>query len=185
MKEIRLHGRGGHGTVTAAEIIVWTQVQQGNFGTAVPYFGFEKKGGPVSAFVRLDDRPVRQKTQVYHPDCIVVIDPTLMRSVNVFNGAKAGSTLVINYKNSLPPEMIPGQIETIAYVDATKIALDTIGRDIPNTVMLGAFARATGWVDIELMKQRVGEIFGEKNITACEKGYKETKVIKAKEVTVS
>lgn len=177
MKEIRLHGIGGQGTVTAAEVLVYAAVIGNKFASCFPYFGFEKKGGPVSAFVRIDDAKIRQKTQVYTPDCVVVIDPSQVQAVNVFQGVKENGLFVINTKRSIDEYNIPSEIKKIAYLDATGIALEILGRNIPSTVMLGAFTKATGWVDIDKVIARVGEIFDEKNVLAVKEGYAKTIII--------
>lgn len=177
MREIRLHGRGGQGTVTSAEILVYAAVAGEQFASCFPYFGFEKKGGPVSAFVRIDQQKIRQKNQVYNPDCVVVMDPTLVNAVNVFEGMREGSVLVINTKKSLDQYPIPPQVTRVACVDATAIALETLSRNVPNTVMLGALVAATGWVSLDHVADRSAEIFGAENATAVREGFARTVVV--------
>ncbi len=177
MKEIRLHGRGGQGIVKSAEVIVYAAVQEGKFVACFPYFGFEKKGGPVSAFVRIDDQKIREKNQVYFPHCLIVLDPTIMGATDVFQGAREDCVLVINAK-SVDSLDIPDRITTIAYIDATALSEELLGRKVPNTVMLGAYAKATGWTDVEKLAGRAGEIWGEKNKDAVLRGYSGVTVIK-------
>lgn len=177
MREIRLHGRGGQGTVTSAEILVHAAVAENLHASCFPYFGFEKKGGPVSAFVRIDTQKIRQKTQVYNPGCVVVMDPTLVSAVNVFEGMAPESVLVINTKKPISDYPIPPQVRRVGYLDATGLALDLLGRPVPNTVMLGAFVAATGWVDLERVVARAAEIFGPQNATAVREGYARTTVV--------
>lgn len=170
MKEIRIHGRGGQGAVTTSEIIVYAAVKNSSFAACFPYFGFEKKGGPVSAFVRINDQKIREKNQVYEPDCIMAFDPTLVDSVDIFKGAKPGAVLVINAK-SLEGIDIPECVTKVAYIDANQASMEMFGRLLPNTIVLGAFVRATGWVDLPHTAERVKEIWGEKNVAALQFGY--------------
>jgi len=169
VRELRLHGRGGQGTVKASEIIVFAAVRDGLFANSIPYFGFERRGAPVSAFVRLDRQPIRPKTQVYSPDCVLVMDNTLLRAVNVFDGLKPGGTLVLN--SSGIPSRMPPQVGRVASIDATTVSLDILGRSLPNTVMLGAFAAATGWVKADSLADRAAEVFGPQNADAVWAGY--------------
>ncbi|ETA79501.1 2-oxoacid:acceptor oxidoreductase family protein [Youngiibacter fragilis] len=176
MKEIRIHGRGGQGAVTTSEIIVYAAVQDGKFGACFPYFGFEKKGGPVSAFVRIDERKIREKNQVYNPNCIMVIDPTLLSSVDVFVGAKEDSILVINAK-SIEDIEIPKNITKVAFIDANKASMDIFGKLLPNTIVLGAFVKATGWVSFDKVREKTREVWGPKNIQALEFGFENVTVL--------
>lgn len=176
MKEIRIHGRGGQGAVTTSEIIVYAAVEDGKHGACFPYFGFEKKGGPVSAFVRIDDRKIREKNQVYNPNCVMVIDPTLLKSVDVFVGAKEDSILVINAK-SIEDIEIPANITKVAYVDANAASMEIFGRLLPNTIVLGAFVKATGWVSFEKVSEKTQAIWGPKNLEALEFGFNNVTIV--------
>ena len=102
MREIRFHGRGGQGTATAAEILAAAIVCDGAHAAAFPMFGFERRGAPVAAFLRLDTAPIRERTQVYAPDCLILLDPGLVRTGVIFDGFKPGGTLVVN-GSALPP----------------------------------------------------------------------------------
>ena len=163
MKEIRIHGRGGMGAVKAAEALVYAAVMDGKYGNSIPFFGFERQGAPVTAFVRISEEPIRPKNRVYHPDIIIVLDPTIMNAVNVFEGVKEGGILVLNTTHDPKDMEIPKNI--------TKIALDMIGRPITNTVMLGAFCKATGLVSVDEVAKKVEELWGAKNKEALYKGY--------------
>jgi pyruvate ferredoxin oxidoreductase gamma subunit/phenylglyoxylate dehydrogenase gamma subunit len=171
VKEIRLHGRGGQGVVTGAEIIVHGAIEKGLFASCFPFFGFEKKGGPVAAFVRIDDQKIRPKSMIYHPDCVVAVDPTIMNSVNVFEGLKAEPEgwAIINCeapdKVALPPE-----VRQFGWLNANEISLDIFGKMLPNTVMLGAFAKLTGWVEVDFVARKAADLWGEKNIEAVKAG---------------
>lgn len=163
MREIRLHGIGGLGTVKAGEILVHAAVMEGRYGNSIPFFGFERQGAPVTSFVRLDDKPIRPKNQVYTPNCVIVLEPTAMNAVDVFEGLKPESVFVLNSHNiEINRLELPSTVNRIAHVDATNIALDTIGRPITNTIMLASFVKATGWVDKEYLKERIMKMFGEK-----------------------
>ena len=171
MKEIRIHGRGGMGAVKAAEALVYAAVMDGKYGNSIPFFGFERQGAPVTAFVRISEEPIRPKNRVYHPDIIIVLDPTIMNAVNVFEGVKEGGILVLNTTHDPKDMEIPKNIASVTVVDATKIALDMIGRPITNTVMLGAFYKATGLVSVDEVAKKVEELWGAKNKEALYKGY--------------
>ena len=171
MKEIRIHGRGGMGAVKAAEALVYAAVMDGKYGNSIPFFGFERQGAPVTAFVRISEEPIRPKNRVYHPDIIIVLDPTIMNTVNVFEGVKEGGILVLNTTHDPKDMEIPKNIASVTVVDATKIALDMIGRPITNTVMLGAFCKATGLVSVDEVAKKVEELWGAKNKEALYKGY--------------
>jgi pyruvate ferredoxin oxidoreductase gamma subunit/phenylglyoxylate dehydrogenase gamma subunit len=178
MVEIRLHGRGGMGTVKAAEVIVHARVIQGGYGNSIPFFGFERQGAPVTSFVRLDDKPIRPKTQVYEPDCVIVLDATLGVAVDLYEGMRDGSILVINTAEAPENLPVPDRVRTIVTVDATELSLRRLGKAIPNTVMLGAFVRGTGWVDLESVAERVGTLWGDANAALVREAFAATRVFK-------
>jgi pyruvate ferredoxin oxidoreductase gamma subunit len=174
MKEIRIHGRGGQGSVTAAELLAVAAFADGKFSQAFPAFGVERRGAPVQAFTRISDEPIRLRSQIYEPDYVIVQDPTLLEVVDVASGSKESGIIIIN--TEYPPESFKLATKAkIMTVDATKIALDVIGRPIVNTVLLGAFAGATGEVDPASIKEAVQERFpgkvGERNAEAIQKAY--------------
>jgi pyruvate ferredoxin oxidoreductase gamma subunit/2-oxoisovalerate ferredoxin oxidoreductase gamma subunit len=176
MKEIRFHGRGGQGAVTAAELLAVSVGYSGKYSQAFPFFGVERRGAPVMSFCRLDEKPIRMHQQVYEPDVIVVLDPTLDPKM-MNKGLKVDGIAVINTKQAAGETGISAA--KIYTVDATGIALKNLGRPIINTAMLGAFAKATGLVNLEDIKKAVGERFSgplaEKNIKAVEECYNEVK----------
>ena len=151
MIEIRFHGRGGQGAVTAANILAIAAFKEGKDVQAFPYFGVERRGAPVTAFTKIDDKPVRIKSQIYEPDYVVVLDSSLLKAVNVTQGLKNGGTVIINADKK--PEDIKGVQGKIATVDATAIAvkhgLGSKEAPIVNTAILGAFAKATDVVKLE------------------------------------
>ncbi len=176
MKEIRLHGRGGMGTVKASEIIVYAKVAANGYGNSIPFFGFERQGAPVTAFVRLDDKPIRPKTQVYAPDCVIVLDPTIQNAVDVFKGITDGGIFVVNTAEAASQVAVPPSIGTVAAVDATSLALSRLGKGITNTAMLGAFVKATEWVSLEDIVEKVTEYWGKKNGDLVREAYELTEI---------
>lgn len=179
MKEIRLHGIGGQGTVKAGELLVHAAVAGGKNGNAIPMFGFERQGAPVTSYVRLDDDIIKPKNQVYYPDALIVIDSTVMNTQDVFEGVKEDAIFVVNTDlTDLSSMNIPANVKTVASVDATKLSKEILNRDIPNTVMLGAFAKATGWVGEKELEDVVAKTFGEKNRDAFKAGFDQVKVVK-------
>lgn len=190
MYEIRIHGRGGQGAVTAAEIIAIAAFKQDEqYTQASPFFGAERRGAPVMAFVRIGNKPIRLRSQIYEPDCVIVLDPTLLTAVNVLAGLKKDGIIILNSKE----EVFLG-IKNEYYVDATKIALDTLGMAITNVPMLGAFARIMNekykdkiQISLDDLNRTIEEKFAgkskkiaEKNVEAAKKTYEEVKPISEK-----
>ena len=171
MIEIRFHGRGGQGAVTAAEILAKAAFEDGKYCQAFPFFGAERKGAPVMAFTRINDKPIRRRYQVYNPDYVIVLDDTLLEAVDVLSGLKEEGKVIINTTDNVN---LGGNVEPYS-IDATGIALDTLGVPIVNTVMLGAFAGATGVVTLDSIIKITKETFpgkiGEKNAKAAEIAY--------------
>src|SRR5512137_276317 len=143
MHEIRIHGRGGQGAVLAGSILATAFVEEGKHVVAVPSFGFERRGAPVASFLRVDDKPIRQMTNIYRPDCILCIDPTVARAVNVFDGIADGAVLVQTTARPLSELQRPDRVACVGLCDAVSIALAIFRRPITNTIMLGAFAKTT------------------------------------------
>lgn len=138
MKEIRLHGIGGLGTVKAGEMLVHAAVASGKYGNSIPFFGFERQGAPVTSYVRLGDEKIRPKNQVYHPNCTLVLDPSLLISAPVFDGLTENSYFIVNTKAENGADLVKNpNVKTVAWLDATSIALEMLGRPITNTIMLG------------------------------------------------
>jgi 2-oxoacid:acceptor oxidoreductase gamma subunit (pyruvate/2-ketoisovalerate family) len=148
MEEIRLHGRGGQGIVMAGEMLVNAILLEGLYGTSIPLFGAERRGAPVAAFVRLDHKPIREKTQIYTPNCLVINDAALMKSVDVFSGFRRGGSVILNTPKSFEQLSLPETVGKVGLINATKIALDVIGAPVTNTSILGAFAATTGWIKL-------------------------------------
>lgn len=174
MKEIRIHGRGGQGSVTAAEIIAVAGFEDKKYSQAFPAFGVERRGAPVMAFVRIADQPIRVRSQIYNPDYVLVQDVTLLDVVDVAAGLKPDGKIIIN--TDRPKEKLKLTTEAqVVTIDATKIAMEILGRPIVNTIMLGAFCGATGQVSLESMNAAVSERFkgelGRKNLAAIKEAY--------------
>ncbi len=180
MREIRFHGRGGQGAAMAAEILAAALVRDGLHAAAFPMFGFERRGAPVTAFLRLDRTPIRERTQIYTPDCLVVLDPGLARGGAIFEGFRAAGTLLVNA--GALPALPPGvEVGLAGAVRAGAIAQEELGRPAANTAMLGALARLTGWVSRESLLAVLPDYFdGEAlpgNRRAVERGYEELKIL--------
>lgn len=173
MRELRIHGRGGQGSVTAAELIAVAAFEGGLNAQAFPAFGVERRGAPVQAFVRFDTAKIRLRSQVYEPDYIIVQDPTLIRDVNVFSGVKPGGIVIVNTEKK-PDYPVPEGVRVIT-IDATTIALETIGLPITNTALMGAFAAASGEIAFEALenalKHRFSGDLAAKNIEAARRAF--------------
>ena len=167
--------------MVAARVLATAFDREDKFVMAFPKFGAERRGAPVVAFTSFDDKRIRQKTQLYHPHCLIVIDPLLMRSVDVFQGINSGAILVINAAEPVT-EPYHQNLGVVGAVDATQIGLQEIGRPITNSSMLGAFARTTEWVQLDSILSGLGEYFTgtalEKNIKCAQRAYEETKITK-------
>ncbi|RLI14732.1 pyruvate ferredoxin oxidoreductase [Candidatus Bathyarchaeota archaeon] len=177
LKEIRIHGRGGQGAVTAAQLLAHAAFLEGKWVQAFPYFGAERRGAPVKAFARISDEPILVHSQVYNPDYIIVLAPKLHEVVDVTEGLKKDSVIIMNTRKK--PEEIGLKDWRIATVDATDIALEldllVSGLPVVNTSILGAFAKATGEVQLEsvlkVIKITWSGSAGEKNAKAAELAY--------------
>jgi pyruvate ferredoxin oxidoreductase gamma subunit len=172
MIEIRIHGRGGQGNVAAAELLSVGAFMDGKFSQAFPSFGAERIGAPVMAFVRIDDKKIRTREDVQNPDYLIVQDSNLIGSVPVLDGLKPDGLILINSEKK-PEEF---QLKTTAKVEtipATEIALEIIGRPIPNAIMIGAFCTITGLVSLDAVQEAIMGKFpgrvGENNVAALER----------------
>ena len=183
MIEIRIHGRGGQGAKTAAAVLAQTALEKGFFIQAFPEYGAERQGAPMKAFVRISKKPIRIHCNVYEPDLVVIIDPTLVDSSRI-EGLRDDKMLIVN-SNEKPAEIGKkvGFKGKIFVLDATKIALETMGKNIPNTPILGAIEKATKMFGIGYIKNKFKEKFLvkfdpkmiEANLKAMERGYNEVK----------
>jgi 2-oxoacid:acceptor oxidoreductase gamma subunit (pyruvate/2-ketoisovalerate family) len=177
LKEIRIHGRGGQGSVTAAQLLAHAAFLEGKWVQAFPYFGAERRGAPVKAFARISDESILLHSQIYNPDYIIVLDPHLYKLVDVTEGLKKDGIIVMN--STQKPEEMRIENSRIATVDATGIALKlnllVAGLPVVNTPILGAFAKATGEVKLESVLKAIKKTWsgsaGEKNAKAAEFAY--------------
>jgi pyruvate ferredoxin oxidoreductase gamma subunit len=162
--EIRWHGRGGQGVVTASKLLARAAMGSGRYFQAFPEYGPERMGAPIRAFTRLSPQPIRIHSPIEEPDVVVILDPTLLGSAAMTDGLKEEGSLVINTPLSptLVREATSFQGSQVFSVDASHIAIEEIGQEITNTPMLGAFARATGLFEIEEMIAEVRAWFGKK-----------------------
>jgi phenylglyoxylate dehydrogenase gamma subunit len=181
MYEIRFHGRGGQGAVLASKILAKALVEEGRHVKAIPAFGFERRGAPVSAFLRFDDKPIRKITNIYNPDCIICLDPTLPNSVDIFQGMNPDGVLVLATKKEKKELDLPDNLKTIGLCDAFGIALNVFGRPITNSIMLGSLSRTTGLVSLDSLSKGMESVAFrdaalEKNVVAIKRGYDETRV---------
>ena len=181
MYEIRIHGRGGQGAVMAAKILAKALVEEGKTAKAIPAFGFERRGAPVAAFLRFDEKPIRQVTNIYHPDCILCLDPTLPRAVDIFEGMNTRGIWIQATKKNIDQIDVPTTVAKVGLCDAIGIALDIFKKPITNTIMLGAFAGATGIVSLEALNNGMETVafrdaMLEHNIEAARRGFAQTRV---------
>jgi pyruvate ferredoxin oxidoreductase gamma subunit len=172
MYQIRIHGRGGQGVVTAAELIAIAAFIDKKEAQAFPSFGVERTGAPIEAYARISDQFIKTREQIYHPDVLIVQDSTLLDAIDVAHGCNEKTLVIINTSKSKGELKINIPKENIFTIDATKIALEIIGKNLANTVILGAFAKATGLVSLSSLKLAINEKFGEKGKEIVEKNIK-------------
>jgi pyruvate ferredoxin oxidoreductase gamma subunit len=180
--EIRFHGRGGQGAKTASAVIADAALHKGKFIQAFPEYGAERKGAPVKAYTRISDNPIRIHSGIVNPDLVVVVDSTLIGPINVTEGLneKKGILLVNTNKSVDYIKNHTGFNGKVYVVDATKISMEALGRNIPNTPLLGAIEKITNLVGIDVIKQeleikllsKIGDKMFNANIKALENGYK-------------
>lgn len=173
MKEIRIHARAGQGAITTAAILGNAYFFRGQYPYAFPNFGAARMGAPMNAFVRVDSRPVRLRSQIYEPNYVIVVDATLMRGYNCFAGLKEDGVAIVNFREGVEiPKVKPTQ--KLYVLPANEIALKTIGRPLGNTALLGAFSAATGELDEEALVAAIKTRFSGKalegNIEAIRQG---------------
>jgi pyruvate ferredoxin oxidoreductase gamma subunit len=186
IREIRWHGRGGQGTVTAAKMLASAAIIRGKYGQAMPEFGLERSGTPVKVSTRISDNPINTRAPVDSPEIVIITDPSLMFTIRniIVSGTDENTIFIVN--TSFPPEKVRQILgilnNELWIVDASKIAMEEFGRNIPNTAVLGAVAKATGLVDLEALEQEIAEAFGassklrnvlEQNLKALRRGYEE------------
>ena len=177
MIEIRFHGRGGQGTVVASKIIADAVSKEGNYVQAYPEFGVERRGAPVYAFIRIDDKPIQDKSRIYKPDHVVVVDPTLIEVIDVTEGLKEGGWIIVNTDKKPEDLAFPNKYKTFT-LNATEIAvrhkLGTLTAPIVNTAIVGAVVKILKLAKIESVLEAVHEgvpIKPEENAAAAKEAY--------------
>ena len=180
MLQVRFHGRGGQGVVTAAEMLSIAAFQQGRHAMAFPSFGSERTGAPVVAFCRIDDRQIRLREPILAPDVLIIQDPTLLHQVDVFQGLKPDGYVLINSTRSFD-ELGVGDIvskfrhERLTNVPATEIAIKHLGRPVANAVLLGGFAALSGLITLDAVSHAIRDKFSGKvaegNVAAAAEAY--------------
>ena len=180
MFQVRIHGRGGQGVVSAAEMLSVAAFDEGRFAQAFPSFGSERMGAPVMAFCRIDEREIRLREPVMQPDALIIQDPTLLHQVDLFSGLADDGFVLINSSRSLEDLGLeefargfpPQRVRTVA---ASELALKHAGRPLPNAALLGGFAAMTGRLTIESVAQAIRDKFpgkvGEANVAAARDAY--------------
>jgi pyruvate ferredoxin oxidoreductase gamma subunit len=182
--EVRIHGRGGQGVVTAAELLSVAAFEEGRHAQAFPSFGSERTGAPVVSFCRFSDGPIRTREPVAEPDALVILDPTLLHQVDLFSGLKQGGCALINTERDIEAlglgefgtAFAPGRLMV---VPATALAREHLGRPLPNAALLGGFAALTGRLQIDSVVAAIRERFegasGEGNAAAARACFEQVK----------
>jgi pyruvate ferredoxin oxidoreductase gamma subunit len=180
MLQIRIHGRGGQGVVTAAEMLSIAAFEQGRHAQAFPSFGSERTGAPVIAYCRIDDQEIRLREPILAPDVLIVQDPTLLHQVDVFQGLQPDGYVLINSRRTFH-DLGLAEIERrfrherLVTVPATEIALKHIGRPLPNAVLLGGFAALSGLITLTAVDHAIRTKFSgkiaESNVAAAAEAY--------------
>jgi pyruvate ferredoxin oxidoreductase gamma subunit len=180
MFQIRIHGRGGQGVVTGAEMLSVAAFIEGRHAQAFPSFGSERTGAPVVAFCRIADKEIRLREPIQDPDCLILQDPTLLKVIDVFSGLRENGYLLVNTNKTFDDLHLRGLVEKLpaghaVIVPATELALKHVKRAAPNAALLGAFAALTQLVHFDSVKRAIAETFpgriGEANVAAAQEAY--------------
>jgi pyruvate ferredoxin oxidoreductase gamma subunit len=180
MFQVRIHGRGGQGVVTAAEMLSIAAFQQAKYAQAFPSFGSERTGAPVVAFCRMDDKEIRLREPIMQPDALIIQDPTLLYQVDVFSGLKKDGYILINTAKGfdelgLTDFVKEFRAERLLTVPATEIAYKHVGRPVPNAVLLGGFAALSAAITIDAVADAIRQKFSGKladsNIAAAREAH--------------
>jgi len=180
MLQVRIHGRGGQGVVTAAEMLSIAAFEQGRHAQAFPSFGSERTGAPVVAFCRIADQEIRLREPILEPDVLIVQDPTLLHQVNVFQGLRPDGYVLINSRKGFDDMGLAEMAqhfrrERLITVPATEIAIKHVGRPVPNAVLLGGFAALSGLITLEAVVHAIRDKFSGKvadgNVAAAGEAY--------------
>lgn len=180
MIEVRFHGRGGQGVVVASEVLARAAFKMGFEVSSFPFFGVERRGAPVTAYARIDKKPIRVKSSIYEPDYVVVLDNALLKGVDVLEGLKDGGRILINYpEGKKPPNLIPKYRYFV--IDATSIAathgLGSRTAPIVNTAIMGGFAKMSDLIALDPILESIRELAPskeEENVAAAKEAYQRT-----------
>jgi pyruvate ferredoxin oxidoreductase gamma subunit len=180
MFQVRIHGRGGQGVVSAAEMLSMAAFDEGRYAQAFPSFGSERMGAPVMAFCRMDSKEIRTREPVMQPDALIIQDPTLLHQVDLFSGLSPTGYILINSTRSFDELGIGDFVQNfpaghVRSVAATDLALKFVGRPLPNAALLGGFAAITGQLTFESVARAIREKFpgkvGESNVAAAQAAF--------------
>lgn len=180
MLQVRIHGRGGQGVVTGAELLSLAAFLDGKYAQAFPSFGSERMGAPVMAFCRIDTKTIRIREAVTKPDVLIIQDPTLLHQVDLFSGLTSSGYILINTTMVIGELGIDDVLKTIpthhcVTIAATELAMKRLGRPLPNAVLVGSFAGLTGQLTLPSIQQAIRDKFpgavGEANVAAASEGY--------------
>jgi pyruvate ferredoxin oxidoreductase gamma subunit len=176
MFQVRIHGRGGQGVVTAAEMLSVAAFLEGEHAQAFPSFGSERMGAPVISFCRIDDKEIRLREPILEPDALIIQDPTLFKAIDVFQGLKPDGYLLVNSNKSLADLGLAAVVARLPaghsrVVPASELAIKHVGRPVPNAALLGAFAALTGIVHLDSVAAAIRQAFpgkiGDANVAAA------------------
>jgi len=185
MIEVRWHGRGGQGAKTASYLLAESAAGDGRYVQAYPEYGAERAGAPIRSYTRISNRPIRSHSGVRHPNVVVVLDPTLLAAVNVAEGVEPGGSILVNSEDT--PEQVKQRLNVrdirVYTVPATRIAMETLRRPIPNTPMIGALVKVMGTLTIDQIKEDTRKRFSlrfrpeivEANVNALQMAYEQVK----------
>jgi pyruvate ferredoxin oxidoreductase gamma subunit len=178
MFQVRIHGRGGQGVVTAAELLAVAVFNEGKHAQAFPSFGSERTGAPVVAYCRISEHEIRAREPIMEPDALIIQDASLIKQIDVFAGLKPGGFVIVNSALSAEELLLLDKISvphSLAILPATELALIYLGRPVPNAVLLGAFSALTGVVSLQAVTDAINEKFKPKiaagNVAAATAAY--------------
>lgn len=179
MFQVRIHGRGGQGVVTAAEMLSIAAFLEGKYAQAFPSFGSERMGAPVVSFCRISDHEIRLREPISTPNAVIVQDRTVIEPANALSGIVKGGYILINSQSKI--ENINIENVTVSCIEATEIALEHIGRPLPNAVLLGSFSALTGIIKIDsvisAIKTKFSGSIAEKNVNAAMIAYEKVNAV--------
>lgn len=191
MFQVRIHGRGGQGVVTAAEMLAMAAFDEGHHAQAFPSFGSERTGAPVVSFCRIDEKPIRTREPIVDPDAVIIQDPTLLHQVDVFSGLRPDGYVLINSEHAFVDlglvDLLEGRERArMLTVPAGELARRAVGRPVPNAALLGGFAAASGLISLDAVAGAIRATFagriGEGNVEAARLAYDHV-ITEVKELT--